>query len=118
MENRWVIKPEVKEKYKIIVGEWLHRMETLTVEEVENMKYEDFEINLSDTELNPYTLSDLLQEEFGYIEDEDRFSTNGWQLDFWMYLYKSGVSFNSCCENLSISGCGMTFKLILRVDID
>lgn len=86
-------------------------MESLTCEQIETMDNEEFCLKLSDTELHPYTLLNLMKE-FGYGDEE--FDNNGWELDFWINISKGG-SYPSTCENLCIHGCGMTFELNLSI---
>jgi hypothetical protein len=109
--NRWELADEVKSKFKPIIQDFLNKMETLTADEVENMENDKFSLKLSDTELRPYTLLELLRE-FGYGDEE--FDDNGWELDFWITISKDG-SYPSTCEKLCIHGCGMTFELNLSV---
>lgn len=111
--NRWELTDEVKKKYKPVVEEWLNRMESLTVNQIEKMDNEEFCLKLSDTELRPYTLLKLL-EEFGYGDEE--FDDNGWELDFWIRIKREDKAFESTCEKLCIHGCGMTFELNLTID--
>jgi hypothetical protein len=86
-------------------------MENLSGDEIEYMDNEKFCLKLSDTELSPYTLLELMRE-FGYGDEE--FDNNEWELDFWINISKDG-SYPSTCENLCIHGCGMTFELNLSV---
>ncbi len=109
--NRWQLTNEVKEKFKPIVQGFLNKMENLTADEIEKMDNKEFWLKLSDTELRPYTLLELLRE-FGYGDEE--FDYNGWELDFWINVSKEG-SYPSTCEDLCIHGCGMTFELNLSV---
>lgn len=109
--NRWELTDKVKEKYKPIIQEFLNKMENLTCKEIEKMDNEEFCLNLSDTELRPYTLLQLMKEfEYG----NEKFDDNGWELDFWIDISKNS-SFESTSERLCIHGCGMTFELNLSV---
>jgi hypothetical protein len=110
--NRWILSDEVKEKYKPIIQQWLNKMEKLTKDEIDKMDNKEFCIELSDTELRPYTLLELMHE-LKYGEDE--FDDNGWELDFWINIVKKGKYYPSGCEKLCIHGCGMTFELNLSV---
>lgn len=100
--NRWELNPKVKEVCLPIIKEHIDKIEDIDLE------YEspyDCQIDLSDTPLNPFTLGRIL-EDLGYKRyDTDR---NGWEMDFWLYYSKME------CKTLVISGCGMTFQLILR----
>ena len=60
MTNRWQLTDDVKQKYLPAVQEFIDKLES---EEYD----ESPEIDLSDTELNPYTLQKLL-ESLGYNE--------------------------------------------------
>lgn len=96
--NRWTLTDEVKAKYTPIVEEF--------IKEVENSDPEaDFlEKDFSDTELNPYTLWQLM-ESLGY--KQGYLDTNGWEMDFWIPFTKEN------CKPLVVSGCGITFTLTL-----
>lgn len=109
--NRWRLSEDIKEKYKPIIQEFLTKMENLTYDEIENMDNEEFCLKLSDTELSPYTLLELMRE-FEYENEE--FKDNGWELNFWITISKN-TSYPSTCEELCIHGCGMTFELNLSV---
>lgn len=109
--NRWQLTDEIKEKYRPIIQKFLDRMENLTTDEIEQMDNEEFCLELSDTELRPYTLLELMKE-FGYGNEE--FDDNGWELDFWIDISKDGA-YPSTSERLCIHGCGMTFELNLSV---
>lgn len=109
--NRWELTDEVRTKFKPIIQSFLNKMESLTIEQIENMDNKEFCLNLSDTELRPYTLLQLMKE-FGY--DNEEFQNNGWELDFWIDISRDG-SYPSTCEDLCIHGCGMTFELNLSV---
>lgn len=99
--SRWILKNEVKEKYLPIVKEHINKIENYNLEEMDRY---DVELDLSDTELNPYTLGELLKE-LGYEKvDVDR---NGWEMDFWIKYKKSG------CLPIQVRGTGITFELFL-----
>lgn len=123
MVNRWHLTDEIRDKWKPIIQEWLKALENMTEEEVKDLAEnstdaeiaDKFKLELSDTELNPSRVSDLLKE-IGY-EDEET-DDNGWQWDFWWTYRKNGVSFPSGCEALKIVGTGATFELALLVDTD
>lgn len=121
--SRWKLTEEMREKWRPVVGEWLKNLEEMTEEEVgdleENATTEEledkFKLDLSDTEMNPSRVGELLKE-LGYENDETE--DNGWQWDFWWTYRKDGVSFPSGCEALKISGTGATFELVLSVTTD
>lgn len=107
MSNRYKLTKKVKDKWCPIIKDFLDTLDNWKPEyDFDDTK--KTELDLSDTELNPYTLKNLLIDEFGYEEDEDEFDTNGWQMDFWIYLNKPGHS------SLSITGTGITFELNLN----
>lgn len=112
-KNRWLLTEEVREKYKPIISKFLEKMYNATDEEIDMWDSEEFTIDFSDTELRPYTLKVLLEEEFGYTKYE--FDNNGWELDFMIDLSKPGCYYNSTAEKLAVYGCGMTFELKLSV---
>lgn len=116
--NRWLLTDEIREKIKPLLSEYFDKIENVTDEQMEKMENEELGIDLSDKGINPYQLLQLLEEEFDYEkEDIDR---NGWEQDFWIYMKRiDGKYFVSGCENLVISGCGMTFELKIYIrDID
>lgn len=49
--NRWELTDEVRTKFKPIIQNFLNKMESLTIEQIENMDNKEFCLNLSDTEL-------------------------------------------------------------------
>jgi hypothetical protein len=108
MANRYILTDEVKEKFLPIVQDLINQVESYNGDNKNSP-----EVDLSGTEINPYTLRKLL-EDIGYKESEDEdMETNGWQMDFWIYMYKPGY------KPLTISGCGITFDLKLHMkDID
>lgn len=112
--NRYTLTDELRNEFKPKIQEFLNKMENLTGEQIEHMSNEDFMISFSDTKLNPYILEQILIE-MGYEEID--FDKNGWQMDFWINMRrKDNKTFDSTCERLCISGCGMTFELNLAVD--
>ena len=100
--NRWILTQEVKDKYLPKVLEFLDEINTVYIDDTEAPLRS---IDFSDTELNPYTLSKLL-ESLGY--DKDETDSNGWEMDFWIYFSKDGFA------NVIVRGCGMTFELVLE----
>ena len=111
--NRWHLTDEVREKIKPLLTEYLNKVESVTVEEIEYMSNEELGLDLSDKGINPSQLEDLLKE-FGYeVTNRD---DNGWELDFWIDMRrKDEKTFDSTCEHLVISGCGMTFELKIYI---
>lgn len=109
MVNRWLLTEKDREQFTPVLENYLFKLEHLSVEEIENMKNEEFMLNLSDTSLNPSKLVDLF-EEFGYEKADS--DDNGWELDFWIYINRTdGKTYDSMCKSLCIFGCGMTFEL-------
>ncbi|MFF2532504.1 hypothetical protein ACFVS2_26915 [Brevibacillus sp. NPDC058079] len=98
MTNRWALTDEVKQKFMPVIQEFISKLESM-----ENTS-ELLEIDLSDTELNPYTLQKLL-ESMGY--EETNRGDNGWQLDYWIKMRKSEF------KPLLVKGKAITFELIL-----
>lgn len=102
-KNRYQLDKSVRKKYLPIIKEHIHRIANCNFEESSRF---ELSLDLSDTELNPYTLGWMLVNDFGYEEDDmDR---NGWQMDFWVYYTKDDM------PSLCIEGCGITFELTLR----
>lgn len=95
--NRWSLTEEVKQKYTPVVKEFLESLKVPSSE----LREKDF----SDTELNPYTLWELL-ESLGYKKGDQ--CENGWEMDFWIPFTKDGE------VDIEIVACGQTFELILR----
>lgn len=100
-QNKWELTTKVKEKYNPIVTEFIAKIESEEFNEDE-----DCTLDLSNTELNPYTLQELL--EGMEYEEKDR-DYNGWELDYWIYMEKSRF------KNLCIHGTAITFELKLSV---
>jgi hypothetical protein len=101
MTNRWTLTEEVKQKYTPIVEEFINKLEPM---DSEDSGAECLE--LSDTELSPYTLVELLGH-MGYKQtDADQ---NGWQMDYWLTVGKSGF------KTLCVSGTAITFGLRLSL---
>ena len=113
--NRWNLTDEIRNRIKPLLTEYLYKVENVTAEQVEKMSNEELSLDLSDKGINPHQLQELL-EELGY--EEDGFDSNGWQWDFWMYMKRIDEKhFDSTCEKLVVSGCGMTFELIISLDL-
>lgn len=108
--NRWLLTDKIRKEYAPIISEFINKLYSMTEEDVKNAKIEEFTLPLSDTKLCPYTLLILMQEEFGY-EDEE-FDDNGWELDFTIKI-KNNIVCPSKAEKMVIHGCGMTFELNL-----
>ena len=110
----WNLTSEVRNKFVPIVKEYLHKVEMATEEQIENMFQKELEIDFSGTEISPVQLVKLLKD-LGY--KETRRDDNGWEMDFWIYMErKDGKHFDSGCEKLVVSGCGMTFELKVWID--
>lgn len=112
--NKWQVTDEIKAKFIPMLKEYFGKVESLTEEQSDNVQEGDLALELTDVGINPYQLRVLLEEEFGYERtDSDR---NGWELDFWIYMRRTdGKTFPSGCQNMVISGCGMTFTLVLDI---
>ena len=112
--NRWNLTEEIRDKNKPLLTEYFNKVENVTTEQIEQMSNEELGIDFSGKGINPSQLVKLLNE-FGY-EEEDR-DDNGWELDFWIHMRRQdGRTFDSGCEKLVVSGCGMTFELKLYID--
>ena len=98
--NRWVLTDQITEKYIGSVQDFINKLENANREDSNELLVQDF----SETELNPYTLCELLQI-WGYERDNQE--DNGWELDFWITMVKEGY------RPISVEGCGMTFELKL-----
>lgn len=101
MASRWEATKELKEKYTLVLKEFINKVE-LVEDELP-------EIDLSDSGLSPYTLQKML-EDMGY--EETNTETNGWQWDFWITMEKDGY------KPLWIMGTGITFTLVLSAKED
>lgn len=99
MKNGYELTTDVKEKYVPIIKAFIDELETFQGDPHDICK--DF----TRTELNPYTLGEILKE-LGY--EEDGFEENGWEMDFWIIYKKSGF------KNLMIAGTGIIFEMVLR----
>lgn len=100
MTNRWTLKDEVRDKYIPVVQEFISKLESINPEDTKEL----LEINLSNTELNPFTLVKVL-ESVGYEQTNQ--DDNGWQMDFWITMSKSGF------KPLYVKGTGIIFELKL-----
>ena len=99
--NRWILEDSVKEKWMPVIQKHIKSID----EHYENEGNPfDCVLDLTGTELNPYTLWAIL-EELGY-EREDQ-EDNGWQLDFWIYFTKPNAL------NLLIRGTGLLCEFFL-----
>ena len=97
--NRYILKNETKEKYIPIITEHIKKIEDNTEE-----SFYDIELDLTDSELNPYTLCKLL-EDLGYMKTE--IDNNGWDMNYWIYFEKQNYSM------LLIRGTGITGEFFL-----
>ena len=111
--SRYDIDKEVRNKYVTIIGKFFNEVDSKTTEDIESMKDDSFVLPLSDTELNPYTLQKILELDFGFGDSD--MDTNGWEMDFWIYLYRKteGLT-NKVC----IQGTGITFELNLNISVE
>lgn len=98
--NRWTLTEETRKKYEPFVQDFINRVEAVDIETATELLEQDF----SDTELNPATLTDILEGLEYEVDDRD---DNGWELDFWITMTKDK------CRQIRIEGCGMTFELKL-----
>lgn len=98
--NRWELSEDVKEKHTLVVQEFINQVELNKPQNDSDL----LEINLSDTELNPFTLQKLL-ESLGYQETDHH--NEGWQLEYRITMQKDGF------KSLDINGSGITFELKL-----
>lgn len=99
--NRYKLTNEIKEKYLPIVDKFIDK-----VEASDDLADEEYTIDFSDTELNPYRLIEIMKE-LGY--KEGNLNENGWQWDFSVEFTKE----NS--KSITVWGCGITFELNLSV---
>lgn len=95
--NRWKLTDEVRLKYLPQIVEHIGKIE------ISENPY-DCELDLTGTELNPYTLWKLLEELEYKHEDTD---TNGWEMDFWLTFNKKG------CKPIQVRGTGILCKFYL-----
>lgn len=101
--NRYQLNDSVRKKYIPIIKKHIDNIANCNLEDKSR---NEIALDLSDTELNPYTIGIILESDFGY-EEEDT-NMNGWEMDFWIYYTKKGM------PDLCIQGCGITFELVLR----
>lgn len=95
--NRWTLTEKVREKFIPIVQRFIGQVELQQSPDL-------LELDLSETELNPFTLVELL-EGLGYKNVSQ--DTCGWQFDFWMRMEKEGYT------TLRVDGTGIIFELKL-----
>lgn len=110
--NRYNITDEVKDKYKLVVGGFIKVINEMTADEIANYNDDSIKLDLTGTELNPYTLGTIL-ESLGYEKGE--IDINGWEMDFWE-TYEKDSSENA--HKLVIEGSGIIFELYLRFPTD
>ena len=104
--NRWKLTEEIKNAIKPLIREWLDKVESVECAD-------EIALDLSGMNINPSQLEELM-EEFGYEKDD--MERNGWEMDFWIYMNRTDDKhLDSGCEKIVISGCGMTFSLMLSV---
>lgn len=93
--NPYQLTEKVEKKYKSEIIKYISNVE-------KNGQIDALE--LTGSELSPYTLGTLL-ENLGYKKDD--IDTNGWEWDFWIKYIKEGS------KSLCIFGTGITFELNL-----
>ena len=105
----WDLTDELRNKFKPIVDDYINLLES---DEVDNI-HEKY-IKLTNQGINPIQMKELL-EEMGY-EEEYPIDSNGWQFDFWWDF--TNPKREKYAKKLCICGCGITFDLMLRSDVD
>lgn len=110
--NRYNLTDEVRTKYKPIVAAFLEKINNMSDDEICESSEDNYKLDLSNTELNPYTLGILLEEEFEF-EDKDH-EDNGWQMDFWI-TYNKNTS--ERVNRITIMGTGIIFEMFLSVEV-
>ena len=95
--NRYELREEVREKWIEKINEHIEKIER-------SSEPSQCILDLSDTEINPYTLGTMI-EELGYDLIDN--AINGWEMDFWNTYEKEGK------KELQISGSGIIFELKL-----
>lgn len=103
--SNWQLTGRVRNKIKPIVENYINLLE-----EKEANKHP---LELSNKGISPMQLKELL-EELGY--EDDGYDSNGWQHDFCQYMISS--NYKNFAKRLCIDGCGMTFDLVLRSDVN
>ena len=111
--SRQKVTKEVEDKYIDIIGKFLNEVDSKTAKDIEAMEDDSFVLPLSDTELNPFTLQKILEQNFGF--EQDNRDDNGWEMDFWIDLHRDT---DGLTKRVCISGEGITFALNLEVNID
>ena len=112
--SRFDLTEEVEAKYIPVISKFFDEIASKTTEDLEAMEDEAFVLPLSDTELNPYTLKRILETYFKY--EDDNMDTNGWEMDFWIYLRRDDTE--GLTKSVCIEGQGVTFELNLKVYIE
>lgn len=107
--NRYKLTKPIEDKYLGILSAFIDKLDNYTEKDIENTDNSEFTLELSDTELNPYTLKSLL-EMFGYEEGD--LDNNGWQLDYWWTMENENAK-TELTRKLVIWGTGITFELKL-----
>lgn len=98
MENRWEVTQEQKDKFVLIINEFIGKMK--------EKPDETAAIDFYNQGISPTQLRDILTDELGF--QEKAFDTNGCGWDFWITMSKDGIDY-------MIAGTGMTFELTFRL---
>lgn len=79
------------------------------------MEDKELQLDLFGLGFSPIWVLNVLEEEFNYEKYD--FDSNGWEIDFWIYLErKDNKTYLSNCEYLCLYGTLMTFELYLRLE--
>lgn len=111
-KNRYALNKSAEGKYLGLLSSFIDKLDNYTEEDIDNKDNSEFTLELSDTELNPYTLKSLL-EMFGYEEGD--LDINGWQWDYWWEMENENAK-TDLTRKLVIWGTGITFELKLSND--
>ena len=116
--SKWKFDDEIRREFKPMFEEWLTILERMSSEDVNKFSREELGMQLSGIGINPWQTIKLF-EELGFKENSE-ISTNGWQMDFCVTMKASeGHKFCGEYDEITISGCGMTFTLDVWVgDLD
>lgn len=110
--SRYKLAETTVDKHIPIILNFIDKLDSYTEADIDNTDNSEFTLELSDTELNPYTLK-LLLETIGYREGE--LGSNGWQLDYWWKMENENAR-SDLTRKLIIWGTGITFELKLSND--
>lgn len=110
--SRYKLTEPTEDKYLDLLSAFIDKLDSYTEAGIDNTDNSEFTLELSDTELNPYTLK-LLLETIGYREGE--LGSNGWQLDYWWEMENENAE-SDLTRKLVIWGTGITFELKLSND--